>query len=101
MLEIRKILEENGGRHIQIIAKIENQEGVDNVRDILKVCDGLMVARGDLGVEIPTEEIPLTQKLLIKRANEAKPLCADAGLNDEIQPTRGNYGCGKFNNRRY
>nr|HQI16944.1 pyruvate kinase [Bacillota bacterium] len=93
VLDIRKILEDNGGGHIQIIAKIENQEGVDNVRDILKVCDGLMVARGDLGVEIATEEMPLTQKLLIKRANEAgKPVITATQMLDSMmrnpRPTR-------------
>lgn len=93
VLDIRKVLEENGGKHIQIIAKIENQEGVDNVREILKVCDGLMVARGDLGVEIPTEEIPMTQKLLIKMANEVgKPVITATQMLDSMirnpRPTR-------------
>ena len=48
--------------HIQIISKIENQEGVENLDEILQVSDGLMVARGDLGVEVPTEEMPIVQK---------------------------------------
>ena len=63
-LEIRRLLEENNATHIQIIPKIENQEGVDNIDEILEVSDGLMVARGDLGVEIPAEEVPLVQKNL-------------------------------------
>lgn len=93
VLEIRKVLEQNGGRNIQIIAKIENQEGVDNLEDILRVCDGLMVARGDLGVEIPTEEIPMIQKLLIKRANEmGKPVITATQMLDSMirnpRPTR-------------
>ena len=70
ILEIRKVLEEHGGEGIEIIAKIENQEGVDNIDSILEVADGLMVVRGDLGVEIDVEDIPLVQKLLIKKANE-------------------------------
>ena len=63
VLEITKILEEENATHIQIIPKIENQEGIDNIDEILKVSDGLMVARGDMGVEIPTEDVPVVQKL--------------------------------------
>ena len=68
VLEIRELLEKNNAADIQIIPKIENQEGVDNIDEILEVSDGLMVARGDLGVEIPAEEVPLVQKMLIKNA---------------------------------
>ena len=64
ILEIRKVIEDYGG-DIKIIAKIESQEGLDNLADIIKVVDGLMVARGDLGVEIPTEEVPIAQKEMI------------------------------------
>ena len=71
ILQIRKLLEENGGSDIKIIAKIENQEGVDNIDDILRVSDGIMVARGDMGVEIPFEEIPRIQKLLIEKGYRA------------------------------
>lgn len=71
ILEVRKILEENGGKDIKIIAKIENQEGVDNIDDILRVSDGIMVARGDMGVEIPFENIPKLQKMLIERGYNA------------------------------
>lgn len=66
VLEIRELLEQQNAPHIHIIPKIENQEGVDKIDEILEVSDGLMVARGDLGVEIPAEEVPLVQKLLIK-----------------------------------
>ncbi len=69
VLEIRKILEENNAHDVHIISKIENQEGLDNLEEILEVSDGLMVARGDLGVEIPTEQVPLAQKHMIKRCN--------------------------------
>ncbi|MDF2719590.1 MAG: pyk, partial [Paenibacillus sp.] len=69
VLEIRQLLEEHNASHIQIISKIENQEGVQNLDEILEVSDGLMVARGDLGVEIPAEEVPLVQKRMIKKCN--------------------------------
>jgi len=69
VLKIRQILEENKGSHLGIIAKIENRDGVDNIDDILKVADAIMVARGDLGVEIPPEEVPIVQKQLIQKAN--------------------------------
>lgn len=71
ILEIRDILNANNGENVQIIGKIENQEGVDNIDSILKVVDGIMVARGDMGVEIPIEKVPIIQKKIIKKCNEA------------------------------
>ena len=68
ILEIRKILENNGGKRIQIIAKIENASGVVNIDEILKVSDGIMIARGDMGVELDIVELPRIQKVLIKKA---------------------------------
>lgn len=62
VLAIRKVLDENGGKDIKIISKIESQEGIDNFQSILEVSDGIMVARGDMGVEIPMEEVPIVQK---------------------------------------
>ena len=61
--EIRDILEKNGGHDIKIIAKIENQQGVDNIDSIIEAADGIMIARGDMGVEIPLEDVPVTQML--------------------------------------
>lgn len=71
VLAIRKILEEEDRPDIRVIAKIENGEGVKNIDDILRVSDGIMVARGDMGVEIPFEEIPRLQKMLIKKGYNA------------------------------
>ena len=71
VLAIRKVLDENGGNRIKIISKIESQEGINNFDDILEVSDGIMVARGDMGVEIPMEQVPIVQKDLIKKCNKA------------------------------
>ncbi len=92
VLEIRKLLED-AGTHCDIIAKIEAQEGLDMIAEILAVADGLMVARGDLGVEIATEEVPIVQKLLIERCNRAgKVVITATQMLDSMQrnprPTR-------------
>ncbi len=93
VLEIRKLLEDNGILDIGIIAKIENQEGVDNVSEIINVSDGVMVARGDLGVEIQPEEIPIIQKRIIKECNSfGKPVITATQMLDSMmrnpRPTR-------------
>ena len=73
--DLREFLDENGGSDIEIIAKIENQSGVDNVEEICEIADGIMVARGDLGVEIPFVEVPAVQKLLISKCRLLKEGC--------------------------
>ncbi len=85
VLRIRKILAEMGKPSIQIIAKIENQEGFDNIDEILDVADGVMVARGDLGVEVSPDRVPIYQKLIIKKANQyGKPVITATHMLDSM-----------------
>lgn len=93
VMKIREVLEKNGGQQILIIAKIENRDGVNNIDAILEVSDGIMVARGDLGVEIPLEEVPLVQKEIIRKANEkGKPVITATQMLESMvnnpRPTR-------------
>ncbi len=71
LMEVRQLLNENGGEHVNIMAKIENPDGVANIREIIQHCDAVMVARGDMGVEIPLEDVPVIQKYIIKEARMA------------------------------
>lgn len=92
VLEVRRILEENN-YYADIIAKIETQEGMDRLEEIIEVTNGMMVARGDLGVEIPTEEVPLAQKRIISLCNQyGKPVITATQMLDSMQrnprPTR-------------
>ena len=93
VLAIREFLRENQAEHIQIISKIENGEGVDKIDKIIDVSDGIMVARGDLGVEVPAEELPLLQKRIIRKCNKVgKPVITATQMLDSMirnpRPTR-------------
>lgn len=92
VLEVRRVIEEVGGRQ-QIISKIENQEALDNLEEILELSDGLMVARGDLGVELPPEKVPVIQKQIIQLANRhGKPVITATQMLESMigspRPTR-------------
>ena len=93
VLQLREILDKSSNELIPIISKIEKPQAINNMDQILKVSNGLMVARGDLGIEIPAEEVPLYQKILVKKANEArKPIIIATqmmeSMIDSLTPSR-------------
>lgn len=93
VLQVRQLLEDANASHISIISKIENEEGVENLDAIIEVSDGIMVARGDLGVEIPAEDVPMIQRTMIQKCNAAgKPVIVATQMLDSMQvnprPTR-------------
>lgn len=93
VLEVRELLKKHGNTHIQIISKIENQHAVDNIDAILDVSDGIMVARGDLGVEVPMEKLPIIQKQLIHQCTQRGKISIVAtemlaSMEENPRPTR-------------
>jgi len=93
ILQIRKILQEKDCNSINIISKIENMQGVDNIDEIIRVSDGIMIARGDMGVEIPLEDVPVLQKMIIKKVcNAGKQVITATQMLDSMiknpRPTR-------------
>lgn len=93
VINIKKVLEDNGGADIKIVSKIENEEGVSNLDEIIDMSDGIMVARGDLGVEVSNEQIPIVQKDIIRKTNLAgKPVITATQMLDSMirnpRPTR-------------
>lgn len=91
--KLRKLLNVNGGEKIRIIAKIENRRGIENLDSILKVVDGIMVARGDMGVEVPFKELPVIQKMMISKCMKAGKIVVTAtqmldSMTEHARPTR-------------
>jgi len=93
IIEARRFLEDNGGQHIRIYAKIENQQGMDNLDEIIEAADGIMIARGDLGIEVPIEKLPTYQTEILQKCKLAgKPVIMATQLMENMMkepyPTR-------------
>lgn len=92
-LELRDVIAKTGNTNIQLLAKIESQDGVENFDEILEVCDGIMIARGDLGVEIPAEDVPAIQRMIIDKCNKQGKIVITAtqmleSMQHNPRPTR-------------